>query len=269
MLVWRGGTKIEQFVPGNIDQLLGMETHWEYTMRVYRQLGVSIRFVSGESPNKSSAGDQETDVKIQLNRLIYKRATFDRYLQYLTDRHIGKAKNPPTVRLKDIELQIAQRIKDRLAPLMNFGLPSPRTAMTLGGLDYDAEMKQHEADYDNRQKYIYPYTGFAQAGPTGTAQHTEPGRPTGKVEQQPRQETKGNLMEAQLIDDYETAVHDSWNTMESQLSDPAKTKDEKIRLIHVFILALLADSPPLRPQAYRAGYVYSGGTGTPDPAAGG
>ena len=29
MLVWWWGTKIEQFVPGNIDQLLGMETHWE------------------------------------------------------------------------------------------------------------------------------------------------------------------------------------------------------------------------------------------------
>jgi hypothetical protein len=268
-LAWRGGLKVEQYVPGSIDSLLAMDAHWEFTLRVYRQLGITIRFVAGENPNRTGSSDAETDVKVGLNKMIYGRAPFERYMQALIDRRLGTSKTlertgkRPTVRLKDIELVTAERVKSFLAPLMDRGLPSLRTSMTLAGLNYDDEIAQHEQDKEAR-KMIVPYTAFAQAGPSGTVEHTDPGRPGGKAESSART-PKGEApqsVKASLADDYYAGLLALWQDFTLKVG-VAPTPEEKSDLAQAFILGMLALGETMRRDAYLEGWFASGSHGLP------
>jgi len=275
MLVWRGGLKAQQFIPGSIDALLGNDTFWEFTQRIYRNLGLSIRFVSGESPNRTSGSDATTDIQIGLNKMLYNRQKFQRWLQtYVNEMSPRNGNNHVIVRMKDIEMQVASRIKDVLAPLMNFGLPSPTTAYAIAGLDADVEIAQHKSEAAFRDEYIKPYTSFAQNGPTGPSQSTEPGRPPGKVEMQPRQESDAapkraisasqNDVIASIIGDYTKTVVDDWDDFATTVADPNVNKEEKKRKANLFILALMAAAASFRRPAYIFGYTSNGGAGKPD-----
>lgn len=268
-LAWRGGLKVEQYVPGSIDSLLAMDAHWEFTLRVYRQLGITIRFVAGENPNRTGSSDAETDVKVGLNKMMYGRAPFERYLQSLSDRRLGVSKvlertgKRPMVRLKDIELVTAERVKSFLAPLMDRGLPSLRTSMTLAGLNYDDEMAQHKADKGDRD-LIVPYTAFAQAGPSGTVEHTDPGRPGGKAESSSRT-PKGEApqsVKASLADDYYAGLLALWQDFTLKVG-AAPTTEEKSNLVQAFILGMLALGETMRREAYLKGWYDSGTQGVP------
>ena len=270
-LAWRGGLKVNQYVPGSIDSLLAMDAHWEFTLRVYRQLGLTIRFVAGENPNRTGSSDAETDVKVGLNKMMYGRAPFERYLQSLSDRRLGVSKSlertgkRPMVRLKDIELVTAERVKSFLAPLMDRGLPSLRTSMTLAGLNYDDEMAQHKADKEDRD-LIVPYTAFAQAGPSGTVEHTDPGRPGGKAESSSRV-PKGEApqsVKASLADDYYAGLLALWQNF-SREAEAAPTLEERTNRAKVFILGMLALGESMRRDAYMEGWRASGSQGTPNP----
>jgi hypothetical protein len=269
-IAWRGGLKVEQHVPGSIDALLGMDAHWEFTLRVYRQLGITIRFVAGENPNRSGSSDAETDVKVGLNKMMYGRKPFERYLQSLVDRKLGSPKSldktntRPSVRLKDIELVTAERIKSYLTPLMDRGLPSLRTAMTVAGLNYDDEIAQHKEDKPLRDM-IVPYTAFAQSGPSGTVQHTDPGRPGGVAESSarvPKGEGKQSV-KASVEDDYYIALMALWEVFVVKVQEPALSYPEQEKQTAAFILGLLALGGTHRRDAYLAGYDAAGGIGAP------
>jgi hypothetical protein len=266
-LAWRGGLKVAQYVPGSIESLLAMDAHWEFTLRVYRQLGITIRFVAGENPNRTGSSDAETDVKVGLNKMMYGRAPFERYLQSLSDRRLGVSKSlertgkRPMVRLKDIELMIAERVKTFLAPLMDRGLPSLRTSMTLAGLNYDDEMAQHKEDQEAR-KMIVPYTAFAQAGPSGTVEHTDPGRPGGKAESSARV-PKGEApqsVKASLADDYYAGLLALWRGFNAKV-EAASSIEEKSSLAQAFILGMLALGETMRREVYLTGWRDSGSHG--------
>lgn len=265
-LVWRSGLEVKQYIPGSVDELLGNETFWEFTLRVFRALGMSVRFVAGENPNRSGSTDAESDIKIGLNRMMYWRGDMQRYMQSLVDRRLGfKAGDArrPMLRFKDIELAIAERVKTLLAPLMDRGLPSPRTAYAMAGLDYDQEVAQHGRDKEFRDEYLKPYTAFAQAGPQSLTEHADKGRPTGVIEKQPRQVAEANVVRASFLGDYTDAIEDVWDELAASYASDA-SPEEKRKKIAWFVLALIAAGSTYRRSIYGDAYFANGGMGEPN-----
>jgi hypothetical protein len=141
---------------------------------------------------------------------------------------------------------------------MDRGLPSLRTSMTLAGLNYDDEMAQHKEDQAAR-KMIVPYTAFAQAGPDGTVQHTDPGRPGGKAESSSRT-PKGEApqsVKASLADDYYAGLLALWQDFTAKVAN-VTTFEEKSNLTQAFILGMLALGETMRREAYLQGWQDSG-----------
>lgn len=265
-LVWRSGLEVKQYIPGSVDELLGNETNWEFTLRVFRALGISVRFVAGENPNRKGSTDAESDIKIGLNRMMYWRGDMQRYMQSLVDRRLGLEADDtrrPMVRFKDIELAVAERVKTLLAPLMDRGLPSPRTAYAMAGLDYDQEVAQHERDKEFRDRYLKPYTAFAQAGPQSLTEHADKGRPTGVIEKEPRQMAEANVVRASFLSDYTDAVEDVWDELAAFYAGDA-SQEEKRKKIEWFVLALIATGSTYRRSIYEDAYFANGGTSQPD-----
>jgi hypothetical protein len=251
MLLWGSNLKVEQHVPKSLDDLMGNETALRYTMAIYRATGATPRIVAGESPNPKGSQTDTTDVDIFLDRTQYSRRPFIHVVNYVLCSVYGE--RAPVASLPDMDLKIARRIKDILVPMMNFGLPSPQTAFQMAGMNPENEMAQHQADWEWRQQYIQPYTGFRQAGPDGnTTDSPSGGRPPGAEDKQPREQS----VKASLIsDNYDTAVSGAWSALLGEQSADN---------VEVFVLRMLTFSAVFREQAYADGYRLSGGRGIPD-----
>jgi hypothetical protein len=249
VLLWGSNLKVEQHVPKSLDDLLGNETYFRHTMAIYRATGATPRIIAGESPNPKGSQQDDTDIAIFLDRTLYSRLPFVDVVQYVVDSHYGD--RAPRVGLPDIELKIARRIKEILTPLMNFGVPSVRTAFEKAGLVPEQEMEQHEIDWEWRQKYMHPYTGFSQAGPSGVTNSPQGGRPIGAGDSEPREEKA----QASVESSYKDRVDNEWNKLlGSQDADH----------VEAFVIRILAYAAIYREQAYREGYRRAGGRGAID-----
>lgn len=263
-LVWSSNLDVKQFIPQSIDQLLANETYRRFTLDVYRRIGISIRMVSGESPDDTSRGDSAIDVDVFLSRLRYTRRAYRRYLQKRVDMIVGTTPSgDPKARvdLEDVEIEVEKHIKNQLVPLLNYGIPSLRTAFTKAGLDADAEMAQHKEDKAFREEYIHPYSGFGQDGPSGRAESVAGRRPVGSLDSAPRKEpdptavasaSAPNSLLASTQSEYASEVQAAWQNLLAAEGD----RDQAVR---DFIGYLLALNTRYRQMAYAEGYAYGGG----------
>jgi len=257
-LVWSSNLTVEQFIPKSIDDLLANETYRRFTLDVYRRIGISIRMVSGESPDDTSRGDSNVDVDVFLSRTQYARAPYQRYLQRIADEALGGS-GKVTIRMADVEMQVAKRIKEKLVPLLNYGIPSVRTTFTMAGFDADQEMEQHRQDDKFRKEFVRPYSGFGQSGPTGNTESEQGRRPPGVVEMEPRQKAEASSLSHTMSAsayDYRIELLEEWERLSREDPDEAK--------IHEFIAYMIWLAEKYRPDAYMAGYEYGGGIGEID-----
>ena len=252
VIVWGSNLEVQQHTPKSLDDLMGNETRWASTMNVYRAMGLTPRVVAGESPtSRSASGDSETDVALYMNRLVYDRVPFERFLNRILRSKFGD--KAPQVALADIELAVAARIKSVLAPLMHFGVPSPQTVFQMAGLDPIREMQQHEKDWPWRKEYMFPYTGFSQAGPTGVTDSPSGGRPAGKTETKDR--APKEKTQASTATDYSADVETHFEQARKS-GNPAD--------LRAFFLWLYAASSAYRRPSYVDGYRTAGGRAQPD-----
>lgn len=187
-LAWRKGLEANQIIPGSVDELLGNDTWIRLTLDIMRKLGFALRIISGEVASVGQANDFEVDVQLFIDRLRVPRGRMLRWLRRYCNRFAEAQgiKEPPTLMMKDITLEVQQAIKNRLVPMMNYGLPSVETALELAGLDPKTEIPKLEKEADGIRKKIRPYSGFAQdvVNPDGSTKKTtespqSPGRPSG------------------------------------------------------------------------------------------
>lgn len=253
--VWPG-LEVKVFIPGSIDQLLANEKLFALTQDVFRSLGMSMRPISGESPTLAR-GDAEIDVRILMERVERDRARQLRWLEGFAKRYIAKQnskalkKSPPIIKFALNTFKVEDLIKNRLAPLLTFGLLSIKTALQDAGYEYDLERGQKEEEYADSHLWA-PKESFAQVaqparGPATTTKSTStPGRTPDA--QNPRQ-----LMKAS-IEDYRLVVSESYKSvMDGEDDDEAKTA------VAAFIAALLLANAMHIRDAYRRGYAEAGG----------
>lgn len=262
VIVWGSNLKVEQHAPKSLDDLLGNDAQWAFTMRVYRDIGITPRLVAGESPTlRAASGDSETDVSVFLDKLLYDRDPFQRFIRMVLRSRFGD--KAPVATLPDIQIAIANRIKNILVPLLNFGVPSPTTAFQMAGLDPLAERQLHEGDWAWREKYMHPYTGFSQAGPSGVTNSPQGGRPAGTTEMNDRA-TKEKA-EASTLSDYQDEISAQWAMLAERTANPESGEDERRVNVAAFIMALRTAAAIYRRRAYLDGYASVGGYAGVDP----
>lgn len=192
-LFWKNNLEVEQIIPGTIDELLANETWLRLTNSIFRDMGMFLRLVSGESPgDKGTDKGVQVEVNIALSRLKAEqrlsmqiaRWVADRYARY-GDKSLA-SKDAPAIRMGESVLSSSVLINEVYVPLMNYGIVSIRTVHESLGMDYETEIARLEEEADLRESIILPYTSFKQTvtdagGNTRTVEHQQSqGRPRGK-----------------------------------------------------------------------------------------
>ena len=255
-LVWSDNLNVKQFVPLAIDELLANETWLRMTHAVFRALGLFMRASSGESPNTGSSSggsnNPELDLTIWVDRMNTPRQKVQRFLTRFASHYaqsIGVAE-PAKVELNPIGLSVRGQIRDRLVPLLNFGIPSVRTAFDIAGLDPDEEIASLKSEQtDGTRDLIKPYSGFSQLGPSGrTDSPQSQGNPPDRPETKKELVANASLEFAQAsLASYEGEVLRQFDN-----APGTQTADE-------FIDSLKGINDSNRADAYRAGYASGGG----------
>jgi len=208
-LVWRDNIKVQQFVPATIDSLMATEKWLELTFHIFRQLGISVRIISGETPGRGSTGrgDAEMDARILIERLDYLRGQITNWLNWWVTLYTQRAGSPalrkaqPRIRLAPISLRAADLIKEQIAPLLGFGGLSWRTALEEVGYDPDVELENLKEELETAYLRT-PKASFAQqtvlpGGRVQTNSQSFPGRtPDDQVPQATRRAMQGHLLRA-------------------------------------------------------------------------
>ena len=252
--------------PDSIDALLAPETWWRLTLSIYRQLGMFVRIISGEDPGGSRGGEAIIDVQILLGRLNYQRSRTLDFLDLL-NRHIADAdsaiEEPPTVSFRPPDVEWIAKLQ-AVVPLLNFGILSAQTTHNWLGLEHDREIERLKTEQPLRDEgIIRPYTGFAQSGPSGTAESPQSqGRPRGPAPQTSQQNTDNAKTRAHALEaaeanrmDYESETLAAFDVLASH---DKEDKDGRQAMTLAFIATLIA-LRAYRSQAFEEGYLRAGG----------
>lgn len=261
-MVWTGDLRdVLTISPESIDRLLAPEAWWRLTQSIYRGLGVFVNVVSGEDPASQgrAASDASVNIQILLARLNYQRSRTLKWLRKL-NRAIAKShgiEEQPTVSFEPLLIEWEAKLRAVL-PILGYGLMSAETFHNWIGLDPDKEIARLKKEMPLRDDgTIRPYTGFAQAGPSGATEHpVSPGRPQGPAPETSDQNKKNATHAmAASVNDYEDDISRAYNLLaETPLEDKEKRHDRVL----AFIATLLA-LRSYREHAFEQGYMEGGG----------
>lgn len=260
-LVWDGSLKdIKTISPESIDRLLAPEAWWRLTLSIYRGLGMFVNVVSGEDPASQgrAASDASVNIQILLARLNYQRTRTLKWLRKL-NKVIAESygMEEPTVSFEPLVIEWVEKLR-AITPIMGYGLLSAQTFHNWIGLDHDKEIARLKKEMPLRDDgTIRPYTGFAQAGPSGTTEHpVSPGRPQGPAPGT-SQQNRDNATHAVTASasDYEDDISRAYSLM---AETPPGDKEKRRAQVLAFIATLLA-LRSYRELAFEQGYVEAGG----------
>lgn len=261
-LAWGGSLTVETIFPESIDRLLAPEAWWRLTLSIYRGLGMFVNVVSGEDPASQgrAASDASVNIQILLARLNYQRSRTLKWLRKL-NKAIAKShgiKELPTVSFEPLLIEWEAKLRAVL-PVLGYGLMSAETFHTWIGLDPDKEIERLKKEMPLRDDgTIRPYTGFAQAGPSGTVEHpVSPGRPQGPApgtSRQNRENAKAFMLTA-AVKDYEDGISRAYNLL---AATSLEDKEKRRAQVLAFIATLLA-LRSYRERAFEQGYKEAGG----------
>lgn len=200
-LVW-GGTEliVERHAPESLDVLMGNEMWLALSLHIYRQRGLNLKLVTGESPQGGRASDMEWDVQIFMERLKFQRnqiLRFERHLRKSIAEARGsaawkKAKTQVHMIKPDMELQ--SLVERELRPLGQAGWLSTQSILEKAGYSYEVELARKKEEEGDSHLFM-PKPTFSQTTMQRprTAMETPTGRPPGAQDQEPRQKVEGSV----------------------------------------------------------------------------
>lgn len=208
VLVTRGNVNIGVHAP-NLDNVLSNEKFLELTYHLFRQRGVSLRIISGESA-RGSRDTLAIDVSVFVERMEAMRGRILDWIRHFNMQYLGTKNlhDPrlPSLRFKKTAIQIQNEIVSRLQPLLQMGLLSDRTALDEAGYDYSTELDHKQKEVKDRELFL-PKPAFNQmtTQPGGVATETmspSGGRPVGtKAESKPKRTAKQSVEASETEED--------------------------------------------------------------------
>jgi len=233
--VW-GGTDliVEQHAPQSLDVLMGNDMWLALTLHIYRQRGLNLRLVTGESP-QGQAGDIEWDIQVFMERMKFQRSQilrFEKHLRKSIASVRGKAwqEAKTEVHMVKPDMELQTLVERELRPLGQAGWLSKRTILEKAGYSYDVEL-QRKKDEESEAHLFLPPPTFSQGTSQipVTTQESPTGRPPGAKDKDKRQEVKG-----QMEFDAQDAGFDGYVNKVYDLFDPLVENPSK-ELVDAFI----------------------------------
>lgn len=178
---WNSPFKVEVIAPQTFDKMSGMDSWMSLTQHIYRQLGVHLSVVSGESAAGALGGGGDLDINV---RVLLERTKFKRDRLIAWEKHLRASIASRQLKLKDKQLEVAlntktqfarnpleieKEVKEWLMPYYQSGALSPQTFLQKGGFSYDAELE--------RKKQHQPNEEFFNPPPTYSQSTVNPGTP--------------------------------------------------------------------------------------------
>lgn len=255
-LVWRGPLTAEILTPDRLDDNLGREMWRNLTQHIFRQLGISVRLISGESPLREARTAEEADIRIFLERLEFWRRRVIEWAMGFNRRWLERtggnkhADNLPIVKFGRVFLEIEELIKNLVMPLSQAGLLSKRTSLETAGYNFQTELQRKKEEEKDLHLFM-PTPTFAQTTVRpGTPEKESETGPKGRPPdvQNPKKLVEGSTM----YPEYHDKVVSAYDEMLG-----AEDKDEAIPK---FISALGLLNAEYMRQAALDGYWAAGGS---------
>jgi hypothetical protein len=187
MLLARGNLKAEVAHIDSLDKLMATETWKELTLAIFRNIGVNMQFVAGESPNQRQAsGQEDIDVQIFIERMSFKQKVFARWERWFrltmaemlhppgtpgSDKYMADMRKT-TLKFQKPMLEMASNIKNYLLPLFSIGVISIKTMHEKSQLNHDVEVANRTTEEKTGQDQLFmPRATFVQQAvtPDGTS----------------------------------------------------------------------------------------------------
>ena len=254
-IIWNHRLEIEQHTPRPLDQMLGSDKWQALTQHIMRQLGISLRLISGEGPLNAARGAEVVDIKVFIERLEYWRLQVVRWAHGFNlrwaERNKVKADKLPVVSFGRMLLEIEDLIGKRLQPLVQFGLLSSQTALEEAGYDYETELERKTAGEEDAWRFLPPPT-FAQTTvnpetPEKQVVSTPKGRPPDVLN--PKQALKASQQ-------YETYLAGIMTAFDAML----QSSDRSVA-VQEFVQAVADANARYMREAAQEGYLAAGGAG--------
>lgn len=179
-LVWRGNLSVQVVAPKAFDQMLNPDMWHNFTLAIFRQLGVSARIVTGNELGLKNSTKPEVDMSIWFRRLEFMRQQVMnwekrfrvRWAQSTGDQRLAESAASAKVRFSKSLLEIGDLIEKQLRPLFMLGLLSRETTLEEAGYDYPSERARKQKEY--RETYMWgPPASFAQTVVSPQTQRVE------------------------------------------------------------------------------------------------
>lgn len=214
MLLARGNLKADIVHIDALDKLMATETWKELTLAIFRNLGISMEFIAGESPNqRNAAGEADINVQMFIERLSFKQKIFARWerwfrLTMAEMLHPGDAKymadmRKTTLHFQKPMLEMASNMKNYLLPLFSIGAMSIQTMHEKSQLNHDVEVANRKRESSSGEDELFmPRTTFVQqtVNPDGSSKSVGQGKETSNA---PKNKAEGQV---------ETGDYDSFLT---------------------------------------------------------
>lgn len=157
-------TKGEIIAPKSDDDLTGVQTWSEITQAIFRDLGFSVFFLTGELPGQAARGGQQMEVNVQfaIERWKYKQRKILRWFDYFSRKYATRQNskallaNLPTFSMDQIGIEQTAAIKDRIVPMYMAGLLDPQQALVGAGYNYELTVKNKRAAMPNADLFEPP-----------------------------------------------------------------------------------------------------------------
>lgn len=168
-----------------LQDMLAEATWHGLTLAVFRNLGMNIRFVSGESPSLSRSSDNELDIMLFSERMTFKQKLMARWerwfrltlaeLTHPGDEKYMEAMRKTTVEFQKPMIEMASFIKSYLMPLFTIGAMSLTTLHEKAQLNHSAEVANRETESSKGEDELFvPRTTYVQqtVNPDGETKET-------------------------------------------------------------------------------------------------
>lgn len=173
MLLGRGNLSGNVLHMDALEGMLAEATWHNLTLTIFRNLGMNIRFISGENLGGARSSDAELDMMVFAERMAFKQKILARWerwfrltlaqLMYPNDEKYLQAMRDTTVVFQKPMVEMASYIKSVLMPLFTIGAMSLTTLHEKAQMNHAAEVANRKSEKSSGEDDLFmPRTTFVQ-----------------------------------------------------------------------------------------------------------
>ncbi|MBI5305502.1 MAG: hypothetical protein HY868_25460 [Chloroflexi bacterium] len=157
-------TKGEILAPKSVEELMGTATWAEITQAIFRDLGFSVFFLTGELPGTNPRGGAQMEINVQfaIERWKHKQRKILEWFAYFSRKFALRQKSHallkylPKFSMDQIGIEQTQAIKERIVPMYMAGLLDPQQALAGAGYNYSLVVKNKREAAANAELFEPP-----------------------------------------------------------------------------------------------------------------